>query len=80
MIDGKPLVVGAHSKDPEARCGCVSEGHFARGYKAHALVDSSAAVEGCTVTRTYPKTIPGCPTPDYNNVFPWCFRICDVRS
>ena len=35
-IDGKPLPVGAHSKDREARLGFCSKG-FQKGYKFHAI-------------------------------------------
>src|SRR5271170_4786740 len=42
--DGKPLVVGGFSKDPDARWGKVPDG-WARGYKVHALVDSLGAIE-----------------------------------
>jgi hypothetical protein len=35
-LDGKPLVVGACSKDPDAHAGRVYGG-FARGYKLHAI-------------------------------------------
>jgi hypothetical protein len=39
LIDGKPLTVGAYSKDPDAAWGYV--GHsFAKGYKLHALYGS----------------------------------------
>lgn len=36
LIDGKPLVVGTYSKDPDATWGCVGQS-FAKGYKLHAL-------------------------------------------
>jgi DDE family transposase len=36
MIDGKPLVVGTHSKDADAQWGRAGRG-FAKGYKLHAL-------------------------------------------
>jgi Transposase DDE domain len=35
-IDGKPLVVGTHSKDPDAAWGRAGRG-FAKGYKMHAF-------------------------------------------
>jgi hypothetical protein len=35
-IDSKPLPVGAHSKDPDARYGRAGR-NFARGYKLHAI-------------------------------------------
>jgi hypothetical protein len=36
LIDGKPLIVGTYSKDPDASWGCVGQS-FAKGYKLHAL-------------------------------------------
>jgi hypothetical protein len=36
MIDGKPLVVGTHSKDADAQWGRAGRG-FAKGYKLHAI-------------------------------------------
>ena len=39
FIDGRPLPVGACSKDPQARPGRVYGG-FARGYKLHAIITS----------------------------------------
>jgi hypothetical protein len=36
MVDGKPLVVGTHSKDPDAKWGHVRRG-WAKGYKFHAV-------------------------------------------
>jgi hypothetical protein len=36
LIDGKPLVVGTHSKDPDASWGRAGRG-FAKGYKLHAI-------------------------------------------
>jgi hypothetical protein len=35
-VDGKPLVVGSHSKDPDAEWGHVRRG-WAKGYKLHAI-------------------------------------------
>jgi hypothetical protein len=35
-IDGKPLLVGSHSKDPDAHWGHVRRG-WAKGYKLHAV-------------------------------------------
>jgi|HubBroStandDraft_1064217.scaffolds.fasta_scaffold274170_1 hypothetical protein len=49
FCDGKPLVVGGFSKDPDARYGKVPDG-WARGYKVHALVDSLGAIEAFEVT------------------------------
>jgi hypothetical protein len=36
IVDGKPLVVGGYSKDPEAKLGYAVKG-FAKGYKLHAI-------------------------------------------
>jgi hypothetical protein len=36
VVDGKPLVVGAHSKDPDACWGWASRS-YAKGYKLHAV-------------------------------------------
>lgn len=41
-LDGKPLPVAAHSKDPHARFGHLGGGRTARGYKLHALCDGGA--------------------------------------
>lgn len=48
-IDGKPLIVGGFSKDPDARRGKVPAG-WARGYKLHLIVDAGGAVEAWDVT------------------------------
>lgn len=48
-IDGKPLLVGGFSKDPDARRG-KAPGGWANGYKLHAVVDSAGAVETWHVT------------------------------
>jgi len=40
ILDGKPLVVGMHSKDGDSRWGHVGHG-FAKGYKLHALYGSA---------------------------------------
>jgi hypothetical protein len=36
-IDSKPLLVGAYSKDRDAKRGRIGAGQFARGYRLHAL-------------------------------------------
>jgi hypothetical protein len=36
-LDSKPMVVGAYSKDRDAKRGRLSERQFARGYRLHAL-------------------------------------------
>ncbi len=36
FVDGKPLLVGSHSKDPDAKWGHVRRG-YAKGYKLHAV-------------------------------------------
>lgn len=43
VIDGKPLVVAAHSTDPHARFGRVGTGK-SKGYKLHALIDLDGVV------------------------------------
>ena len=42
-VDGKPLVVGGYSHDPDAAVGRVPDG-WGRGYKLHAVVDASCGV------------------------------------
>ncbi|QOV89752.1 transposase [Humisphaera borealis] len=37
QIDSKPLVVGAYSKDPDARRGRLADGQFCKGYRLHAV-------------------------------------------
>lgn len=49
-VDGKPLTVGIYSKDPDSKRGVVAEGCWARGYKMHAIVDASGAVDAFCVT------------------------------
>lgn len=39
-IDGKPLIVGGATQDPEAKAG-RAVGHLARGYKLHAIVTNT---------------------------------------
>lgn len=48
-VDGKPLVVGVCSKDPDARPGWVPGG-FARGYKLHAVWGGRCLPEAWAVT------------------------------
>jgi hypothetical protein len=43
MIDSKPLVVAAHSKDLEAHWGRIAQSRCARGYKLHAVWDGRTA-------------------------------------
>ena len=49
IADGKPLVVGGFSKDPDATVGKVPDG-FARGYRVHVIADSSRIIEGFEVS------------------------------
>lgn len=49
LLDGKPLPVGACSKDPDARAGRVYGG-FARGYKLHAVFAGRAVPGAWRVT------------------------------
>ena len=41
MVDGKPLVVGTHSKDPDSAWGRAGRG-YAKGYKLHAVYGSAS--------------------------------------
>lgn len=45
IVDAKPLVVGATSKDKDARRGYAA-GLFAKGYKLCTLIDASGALDG----------------------------------
>src|ERR1700683_1073767 len=49
IADGKPLVVGGYSHDPDARWGKVPDG-WARGYKVHVIADSSGGIDHFAVT------------------------------
>ena len=49
IADGKPLVVGGFSKDPDASTGRVPDG-FARGYRLHAIVSSTGIFEAFAVS------------------------------
>lgn len=44
-IDGKPLTIGTHSKDPDAAWGRAGRS-FAKGYKMHALYGNETVPEG----------------------------------
>jgi hypothetical protein len=50
LVDGKPLVVGVFSKDPDARWGRLSSEQWACGYKVHIGADSAGAIEAFEVT------------------------------
>jgi hypothetical protein len=50
VVDGKPLVVGGCSKDPDAGRGRAAGGGFARGYKLHALWGDRCLPERWAVT------------------------------
>lgn len=41
LVDGKPLIVGSHSKDPDAAWGHARRG-WAKGYKLHAVYDGGS--------------------------------------
>jgi hypothetical protein len=49
ICDGKPLIVGGFSKDPDARTG-HAPGGWAKGYKLHVIADDGGAVETWRVT------------------------------
>ena len=56
-VDGKPLVVGSHSKDPDAEWGHVRRG-WAKGYKFHAVYG-----KGC-IPRSWEATALNVAEPD----------------
>jgi hypothetical protein len=49
VVDGKPLVVGTHSKDPDAQWGRAGSG-YAKGYKMHAIYAAGVIPEQWDVT------------------------------
>jgi hypothetical protein len=49
LVDGKPLLVGSHSKDPDAQWGHVRRG-WAKGYKFHALYGAGSIPAAWEVT------------------------------
>ena len=49
-VDGKPLVVGSYSKDPDARRGYLAAHLWGQGYKIHAVSSASGVVEAFAVT------------------------------
>jgi hypothetical protein len=49
FIDGKPLLVGGSSKDPDAKFG-RGAGHMAKGYKLHTIWSHRAVPEAWEVT------------------------------
>jgi Transposase DDE domain len=49
LVDGKALLVGSHSKDPDAEWGHVRRG-WAKGYKFHAVYGGSSLPEAWEVT------------------------------
>lgn len=49
-VDGKPMAVGAYSKDPDAKRGRLSNDAWARGYKLHAIADIKGAIDAFAVT------------------------------
>ena len=49
--DGKPMVVGGFSHDPDARWGKTPGDGWAKGYKLHAIIDAAAgAIEAWQIT------------------------------
>ena len=48
-VDGKPLIVRSHTRDPDAHAGWASGG-YAKGYKLHLLADSPADVHAWQIT------------------------------
>lgn len=49
VADGKPLVIGGYSKDPDADEGHIPDG-WATGYKLHVIADSLGVIEQFDVT------------------------------
>jgi DDE family transposase len=49
FVDGKPLLVGGNSKDPDARFGRAA-GHVGKGYKLHTIWTTRAVPEAWEVT------------------------------
>jgi len=49
-VDGKPLVVGAYSRDADAKRECLAHNTWGEGYKLHAVVDANGAVEALRLT------------------------------
>ena len=49
LVDGKPLLVGSHSKDPDAEWGHVRRG-WAKGYKFHAVYAVASVPHSWEVT------------------------------
>ena len=49
IADGKPLVVGGYSKDPDAKPGKIPDG-WGKGYKLHAVADSLGAIDDFEIT------------------------------
>jgi hypothetical protein len=50
VCDGKPLVVGGFSKDPDSASGRLPGDGWGRGYKVHVIIDASGAVDAFAVT------------------------------
>lgn len=50
FCDGKPLVVGGFSKDPDTAEGRLPGNGWGRGYKVHVIMDRCGAVDAFTVT------------------------------
>jgi Transposase DDE domain len=49
LVDGKPLTVGSHSKDPDAAWGRARRG-WAKGYKLHAVYDGGSIPAAWDIT------------------------------
>ena len=50
FCDGKPLVVGGFSKDPDTAEGVLPGDGWGRGYKVHVIVDACGAVDDWALT------------------------------
>lgn len=71
-LDGKPLIIGGASRDPDAGFGRAAGATMAKGYKLHALWDSSGAVQAWEVqslpvaeTRVAPRLLPALTPPGW---------------
>lgn len=49
-VDGKPMVVGAYTKDPDAKYGRLCNDAWSRGYKLHAIADKHGGIDAFAVT------------------------------
>jgi hypothetical protein len=60
FCDGKPLVTGGFSKDPDGAAGVLPGNGWGRGYKVHVIVDACGAVDVFAVTSLAGGEPPSC--------------------